>query len=108
MADYISIITDNFISLTFGIFLFITFFLIIAFLATYFISIRVKKETDNILHFLTLLAHKKPSFILDSNYTYEFYKISKLLNKVAIKLSKREKQKAKQNAKLKLANKQKQ
>jgi hypothetical protein len=32
MADYISIITDNFISLTFGIFLFITFFLIIAFL----------------------------------------------------------------------------
>lgn len=107
MADYISIITDNFISLTFGIFLFITFFLIIAFLATYFISIRVKKETDNILHFLTLLAHKKPSFILDSNYTYEFYKISKLLNKVAIKLSKREKQKAKQNAKLKIANKQK-
>jgi hypothetical protein len=56
MADYISIITDNFISLTFGIFLFITFFLIIAFLATYFISIRVKKETDNILNFLTLLS----------------------------------------------------
>ena len=30
MADYISIITDNFITLTFGIFLFITFFLIIS------------------------------------------------------------------------------
>ena len=93
MADYISNITDNFMSLTFGIFLFITFFLIIAFSATYIISIRVKKETDDILHFLTLLAHKKPSFILDSKYTYEFYKISKLLNKVAIKLTKREKQK---------------
>lgn len=107
MADYISNITDNFMRLTLEIFLFITFFLIIAFLATYFISIRIKKETDDILHFLTLLAHKKPSFTLDSNYTYEFHKITKLLNKVAIKLSKREKQKAKQNAKLKLANRQK-
>ena len=107
MADYISIITDNFISLTFGIFLFITFFLIIAFLATYFISIRVKKETDNILNFLTLLAHKKPSFTLESKYTHEFFMITKLLNKVAIKLSNKEKQKAKQNAKLKISNKQK-
>ena len=59
------------------------------------ISIRIKKETDDILHFLTLLTHKKPSFNLDSKYTYEFNKITKLLNKVAIKLSKREKQKAK-------------
>lgn len=107
MADYITNITDNFMGLTLEIFLFITFFLVVAFLATYFISIRIKKETDDILHFLTLLAHKKPSFNLDSKYTYEFNKITKLLNKVAIKLSKREKQKAKQNAKLKLANRQK-
>ena len=107
MADYISNITDNFMKLTLEIFSFITFFLIIAFLATYFISIKIKKETDDILHFLTLLAQKKPSFNLNSNYTYEFHKITKLLNKVAVKLSKREKQKAKQNAKLKLANRQK-
>ena len=107
MADYISIITDNFISLTFGFFLFVAFFLLIAFLATYFISIRVKKETDNILNFLTLLAHKKPSFTLESKYTHEFFMITKLLNKVAIKLSNKEKQKAKQNAKLKISNKQK-
>ena len=107
MADYISIITDNFISLAFRFFLFVAFFLLIAFLATYFISIRVKKETDNILNFLTLLAHKKPSFTLESKYTHEFFMITKLLNKVAIKLSNKEKQKAKQNAKLKISNKQK-
>ncbi len=107
MADYISNVTDNFLKLTFKIFLFMTLFLIVAFLATYFISLKIKKETDNILNFLTLLSNKRTFSELDSNYTYEFNKISKLLNKVAFKLSKREKQKAKQNAKLKLANKQK-
>jgi signal transduction histidine kinase len=107
MADYTNKITDNFMKLTLEIFSFISFFLIIAFLATYFISLRIKKETDSILYFLTQLAEKKQSFSLSSTYTYEFYKITKLLNKVAIKLLKKEKQKAKQTAKLKLANRQK-
>ncbi len=107
MADYISNITDNFMKLTFKIFLFMTFFLIVTFLATYLISIKIKKETDNILFFLTQLSDKKSSLLLNSNYTYEFHKITKLLNKVALKLYKREKQEAKQNVKLKIANKQK-
>uniref|UniRef100_UPI004047160C ATP-binding protein n=2 Tax=Aliarcobacter sp. TaxID=2321116 RepID=UPI004047160C len=107
MADYTNKIADNFIRLTIEIFTFITFFLIIAFLATYFISLRIKKETDTILSFLTKLSEKKQSFALSSTYTYEFYEIAKLLNKVALKLSKKEKQKAKQTAKLKLANRQK-
>ncbi|MDD3008656.1 MAG: ATP-binding protein [Arcobacter sp.] len=107
MADYTNKITDNFARLTLEIFMYITFFLIIAFLATYFISLRIKKETDNVLYFLTQLTNKKTSFPLKSTYTYEFYKITKLLNKVAVKLSKKEKQKAKQTAKLKLSNRQK-
>ena len=107
MADYTNKITDNFAKLTLEIFMYITFFLIIAFLATYFISLRIKKETDNVLYFLTQLTNKKTSFPLKSTYTYEFYKITKLLNKVAVKLSKKEKQKAKQTAKLKLENRQK-
>ncbi|MFA9240230.1 MAG: ATP-binding protein [Candidatus Paceibacteria bacterium] len=106
-ADYTNRITDNFIKLTLEIFIYISFFLIIAFLSTYFISIKIKKETDTILDFLTHLSNKKSSFLPDSNYTYEFHKITKLLNKVAIRLYKREKQKAKQNAKLKFANRQK-
>ena len=107
MADYTNKITDNFVQLALEIFLYITFFLIIAFLATYFISLRIKKETDLILNFLTQLTNKKESISLRSTYTYEFYKITKLLNKVAIKLSKKERQKAKQTAKLKLSNRQK-
>ena len=107
MADYTNKITDSFVKLTLEIFIYMTFFLIIAFLATYFISLQIKKETDSILDFLTQLSNKKSLNTIESNYTYEFHKITKLLNKVATKLSKREKQKAKQNAKLKLANRQK-
>ena len=107
MADYTDKITDNFIKLTAQIFSFITFFLIIGFLTTYFISLKIKKETDSILNFLTELSEKKPTYTLKSNYTQEFYRITTLLNKVASKLSKKEKQKSKQTAKLKLANRQK-
>ncbi|MFA9373662.1 MAG: ATP-binding protein [Poseidonibacter sp.] len=107
MADYINKITDNFIKLSAQIFAFSALFLIIAFIATYFISLKIKNETESILNFLTELSNKSPMYSLNSNYTVEFNKISKLLNKVAGKLSKRQKQKAKQTAKLKIANRQK-
>ena len=107
MADYTNKITDSFVKLTLEIFIYMTFFLIIAFLATYFISLQIKKETDSILDFLTQLSNKKNLNPIESTYTYEFHKITKLLNKVATKLSKREKQKAKQTAKLKISNRQK-
>ncbi len=107
MSDYTDNITDNFMKLSLQIFAFISFFIIIAFLASYFISLKIKDETENILDFLTQLASKKTTSDLQSNFTLEFYKITKILNKVAIKLKKKEKQKAKQNAKLKIANRQK-
>ena len=107
MADYTNKLADDFMKLVSEIFFYIMFFLVVAFFATYFISLRIKKETDGILYFLVQLTKQKQSFPLNSDYTYEFAKISKLLNKVAIKLSKRDKQKAKQTAKLKLSNRQK-
>lgn len=107
MADYTNKIKDNFMKLTFEIFMYITFFLIIAFLSTYFISIKIKKETDSILYFLKDITKKKKPIFLKSNYTYEFYKIAKLLNKVSQKLLRKEEEKAKHTAKLTLANRQK-
>ena len=107
MADYTNKITDNFKKLTFEIFIYISFFLIIAFISTYFISIKIKRETDSILHFLKEITNKKKPIFLQSNYTFEFYKIAKLLNKVAKKLSKKDEIKAKHTAKLTLANRQK-
>lgn len=107
MADYTNKITDNFKKLTFEIFIYISFFLIIAFILTYFISIKIQRETDSILHFLKEITNKKKPIFLQSNYTFEFYKIAKLLNKVAKKLSKKDEIKAKHTAKLTLANRQK-
>ena len=107
MADYTNKITDNFKKLTFEIFIYISFFLIIAFISTYFISIKIQRETDSILYFLKEITNKKKPLFLQSNYTFEFYKIAKLLNKVAKKLSKKDEIKAKHTAKLTLANRQK-
>ena len=107
MADYTNKITDNFKKLTFEIFIYISFFLIIAFISTYFISIKIQRETDSILHFLKEITNKKKPIFLQSNYTFEFYKIEKLLNKVAKKISKKDEIKAKHTAKLTLANRQK-
>lgn len=107
LADYVNKITDNFMKLTIEIFIYIFFFLILAFLSTYFISLKIKKETDLILKFLRDLTKKKTPIFLSSNYTFEFYKIAKLLNKVSSKLAKKEKEKAKHTAKLTISNRQK-
>ena len=107
MADYTNRMLDNFLKLSLQVFGLIFIFLAISFMITYIISLKIKQETENILEFLTQLSSKKPSFVLKSEFTYEFHKITKLLNKVSNRLTKRSKEKSKQNAKLKLANKQK-
>ncbi len=107
MADYLDKINDNFIKLTLTVVPIFSLFLICAFFAAYLISKRIKKETDNILNFLLQLTRKEQLTYISSSYTQEFDKIARLLKKVAIRLSRKDKQKAKQTAKLKLANKQK-
>ncbi len=107
LADYTNKIKENFSDFALQMFAFIFLFIIAAFIVTYSLSIRIKKETDSILSYLLELSNKKPNYELYSDFTLEFNKITRLLNKVAQRLSKREKQKAKQTAKLKLANRQK-
>lgn len=107
LADYTSKIQENFTNLSFQILFFISLFMLIAFVITYFLSIKIKTETDSILKYLSQLSNKKPNYELNSSFSQEFYRITKLLNKVAQRLSKREKEKNKQNAKLKLSNRQK-
>lgn len=107
LADYTAKINDNFTTLAYQIIAFIALFMILAFAATYFISIKIKNETNSILTYLIALSNKKPNYELYSDFSEEFNKITRLLNKVAERLAKKEKQKAKQTAKLKLANRQK-
>ena len=107
LADYTEIIKDNFRTLSYQIISFIAVFMIAAFTVTYFISIKIKNETNSILTYLVALSNKKPNYEIYSDFSEEFNKITRLLNKVSERLSKKEKQKAKQTAKLKLANRQK-
>ena len=71
------------------------------------LSLKIKKEMDLILNFLVNLTKNKEQLNLKSSYTFEFFKIAKLLNKVASKLAKQDQVKAKHTAKLKLSNRQK-
>ena len=107
ISDFTDKIFENFKKLIFEILLYILLFLSIAFLISYFLSIRIKKEMDLILNFLLNLTSNKEQLNLKSNFTFEFFKIAKLLNKVAKKISKQDEIKAKNTAKLKLLNRQK-
>lgn len=107
LADYTAKIRENFTRLIYQIIGFIAIFTIGAFFITYFLSIKIKNETNAILDYLVKLSDKKPNYEIYSDFSDEFNKITRLLNKVALKLSKRDKQKSKQTAKLKVANKQK-
>ena len=107
LADYTRKIQENFTQLSYQIIGLMAIFVIIAFAITYFLSIKIKDETNAILNYLIEMSNSKPKNELYSDFSEEFNKITRLLNKVASKLSKKEKQKAKQNAKLKLANRQK-
>lgn len=107
MADYLDNITNNFMSFSFQIIPIFALFLILAFIGTFFIAKRIQNETANILTFLTKITKKEEVSYLRSSYTVEFDKIARLLKKVAIRLSKKDKQKLKQTAKLKLSNRQK-
>ena len=70
-------------------------------------SHKVEKETKAILEFLKNLTKQKKATKIDSAYSIEFNKITKLLTQVSETLSKRDKQKAKYTAKLKISNRQK-
>ncbi len=107
MSDFTDEIYFNFQKLLFEIIFYILIFLFIAFLISYILSLKIKKEMDLILNFLVDLSQKKKDISLHSNFTFEFNKIANLLSKVAKKLSKQDELKAKNSAKLKVANRQK-
>ena len=86
--------------------------LFILFIAVFFIlalktSKKIESETNQILNFLNELIKQKRPLKIESNFSSEFHNITKLLTKVSDSLLKRDKQKSKYTAKLKLSNRQK-
>ena len=108
MARDVEKINEEFFNLSIKIGLLFLFFILFAFLIALKISKNIQNETEAILNFLDNLKSKNgKKATIDSNYSYEFQKITRLLNDVANTLGKRAKQKAKYTAKLKLSNRQK-
>jgi len=107
MARNLDNIDDSYIFLTLKITVLFIFFIVIFFLVALKISQKVQHETNQILEFLHNLVKQKKSFKIESEYSVEFKDITKLLTKVSDSLSKKDKQKSKYTAKLKLSNRQK-
>ena len=108
MARDVEKINEDFFEFSIKIALLFFSFIIFAFFIALKISKRIQDETKAILEFLdNLKSKKRKNKVIDSNYSYEFQKITRLLNEVANTLNKRSKQKAKYTAKLKLLNRQK-
>ncbi len=82
-------------------------FIVLALFATLKISKNIEQEIRLILDFLKNLTKQKRGAVIESKYSLEFNKITKLLTNVSESLAKKDKQKAKYTAKLKLSNRQK-
>jgi signal transduction histidine kinase len=107
LAKELNSINEQIFSLGVKIFIVLTLFLITIFTIAIKISKQIEKEILNIVNFLSTLSKKNRSTYINSNYSLEFSHITKLLTKVAMILSKREKQKSKYTAKLQVSNRQK-
>jgi signal transduction histidine kinase len=108
MARDVKKIENEFFHLSIKVGILFLLFIGITVLISMRISKNIQTETEIILRFLDNLKSKKKKIKnIDSTYSYEFQKITRLLNDVANTLNKRAKQKAKYTAKLKLSNRQK-
>jgi len=107
MARDIEQVDKEFLYLSFKIGALFLLFMALAFNIALKISKDVQDETKAILDFLRKLTKQKSSISINSNYSQEFFKITKLLTAVSARIVKKEKQKAKYTAKLKLSNRQK-
>lgn len=107
MARDLEQIDEQYIYITLKVGILFIVFIAIFFLVALKISKKVQYETNLILQFLHDLTKQNKSLKIESNYSLEFQKITKLLTKVSSSLSKKDKQKSKYTAKLKFSNRQK-
>jgi signal transduction histidine kinase len=107
LAEDLDVVEENFTNLTIQIIGIFSIFLLAAFVISYLISKKIQDETNIILKSVQNLSKKKTLVKEFEPITQEFDAIYKLLKKVANKLEKKEKIKAKHTAKLAQTNKQK-
>jgi len=107
MARDLKKIDDDFLEMGYKVGLVFFVFLTLGLFASLRISKGIEEEITTILRFLKNFTKQKKSQTIESRYSLEFNKITRLLSSVSESLSKKDKQKAKYTAKLKLSNRQK-
>ncbi len=100
-------ISDEFLYLSLKIGLLFLFFIAMAFFIALKISKNIQKEIQDILYYLLRIKKQQKIKIQNSPFSLEFQQITNLLEDVSNSLSKKERQKSKYTARLKLANRQK-
>lgn len=99
-------IMDDFYKLWIQVSMIFSLFIIIAFLVTLRISRGISKDVNRLTNYLKEVDNKHYRATLKTNFSYEFINIASTLRSVIAKLDRREKQRRKYTAKLKLINKQ--
>ena len=107
LAKELVSIDHQIISLGVKILLVLIIFFFIIFFITYKISKEIESETQKIVNFLNSLVKKRKLTYINSDFSVEFFKITKHLSKISQILTKKDKQKAKYTKKLQISNKQK-
>jgi len=107
MARDLEHINKEFLSIGYQVGVIFLIFGIFGLFASFRLGKDIELETKEIIDFLKNLVKQKREEKINSNHSIEFNKITNLLSNVSETLSKRNKQKAKYTAKLKLSNRQK-
>jgi len=107
MARELKQITNDMVKLGLEVASILILFFAITLFVAYKISTNIQNETNKIMQFLYDLTKKKKNSYIKSDFSQEFYNITKHLTKVSKILTKQDKQKAKYTARLKTSNAQK-
>ncbi len=107
MARSIDQILGSFVNVAIKSALLFGLFAIFAYRIILGIGSDIQSQTQKIINFLEDMGSKDKDRHIQSSYSIEFSKITEILSKTAKTLAKRNKQKSKYTAKLKLANRQK-
>lgn len=107
MARALDTISGNILNLGIKVGVIVLLFFLFILYAAYKISSSIESETNKIMKFLYKLTKEKRDSYIKSEFSVEFFNITKYLTKVAKILTKQDKQKAKYTAKLKNSNEQK-
>jgi len=106
LASNLEGIMQNFYDLWLKIGLIFTISILVGLYGAYILSQKIRREIDTIIANLQLIADKEYKIGIASHFSFEFFEIANYLKKLASKLEKREKQKRKYTAKIKLISQQ--